>query len=265
MSSQVKLIQNIAGGITKSNLTKVGLGEAINMYPEVQTNEQSCTILNRTIQGTVKAADIAGKCRGMYRVSRGYDNRPVLYAVYGNNLYLIRHDNTYDKIATIPSYGTECHMTETGGYGSAHPHLIIVDGSNVYAVNTGLSVGDQQMDFKSIKLPIRVNTDNTPIKPTHCAYLYGYLIVNDAQTDAFYTSYQYPFEISNSEPESFYEERNLFNTWWLSLTEDVKLSYKAGQIQDQYYTQYKREPQIPLNWYLGIYYYSNIIKEMIKL
>lgn len=239
MSSQVKLIQNVAGGITKSNLTKVGLGEAVNMYPEVQTNDQSCTILNRTIQGTVKAADIAGKCRGMYRVSRGYDNRPVLYAVYGNNLYLIRHDNTYDIIATIPSYGTECHMTETGGYGSAHPHLIIVDGSNVYAVNTGLSVGDQQMDFKSIKLPIRVNTDNIPIKPTHCAYLYGYLIVNDAQTDAFYTSYQYPFEISNSEPESFYEERNLFNTWWLSLTEDVKLAYKAGQIQDQYYTQYK--------------------------
>lgn len=239
MSSQVKLIQNVAGGITKSNLTKVGLGEAINMYPEVQSNDQSCTILNRTIQGTVKAADIAGKCRGMYRVSRGYDNRPVLYAVYGNNLYLIRHDNTYDIIATIPSYGTECHMTETGGYGSAHPHLIIVDGSNVYAVNTGLSVGDQQMDFKSIKLPIRVNTDNIPIKPTHCAYLYGYLIVNDAQTDAFYTSYQYPFEISNSEPESFYEERNLFNTWWLSLTEDVKLAYKAGQIQDQYYTQYK--------------------------
>lgn len=239
MSSQVKLIQNVAGGITKSNLTKVGLGEAVNMYPEVQSNDQSCTILNRTIQGTVKAADIAGKCRGMYRVSRGYDNRPVLYAVYGNNLYLIRHDNTYDRIATIPSYGTECHMTETGGYGSAHPHLIIVDGSSVYAVNTGLSVGDQQMDFKSIKLPIRVNTDNTPIKPTHCAYLYGYLIVNDAQTDAFYTSYQYPFEISNSEPESFYEERNLFNTWWLSLTEDVQLAYKAGQIQDQYYTQYK--------------------------
>ena len=100
------------------------------MYPEVQSNDQSCTILNRTIQGTVKAADIDGKCRGMYRVSRGYDNRPVLYAVYGNSLYLIRHDNTYDKIATIPSYGTECHMTETGGYGSAHPHLIIVDGSN---------------------------------------------------------------------------------------------------------------------------------------
>lgn len=240
MASQSKLIQNIAGGITKSNLAKVGLGEAINCYPEVQdTSEHSCSIVNRTIQGEVLAANIPGKCRGMYRVSRGYDNRPTLYAVYNNYLYLIRNDNTYDQIGYIPSYGTECHMCETGGYGSAHPNLIVVDGSNVYAVNTGMSVGDQQMDFKSIKLPMRVNTDNIPIKPTHCAYLYGYLIVNDAQTDAFYTSYQYPFEISDSEPSDFYEQRSLFNTWWLSLTEETKLKYKAGEINDQYYQQYK--------------------------
>lgn len=240
MASQVKLIENIAGGITKSNLAKVGLGESINCYPEVQDrSEHSCEILNRTVQGEVLAANIPGRCRGMYRVSRGYDNRPVLYAVYGNTLYLIKSDNSYSEIATIPSHGTECHMTETGGYGSAHPHLIIVDGSSVYAVNTGMSVGDQQMDFKSIQLPTRVNTDNIPIKPTHCAFLYGYLIVNDAQTDAFYTSYQYPFEISNSEPDSFYEDRNRFITWWLTLDEETQLKYKAGEIQDQYYTQYK--------------------------
>ncbi len=195
--------------------------------------------MNRTVQGEVLAANIPGRCRGMYRVSRGYDNRPVLYAVYGNTLYLIKSDNSYSEIATIPSHGTECHMTETGGYGSAHPHLIIVDGSSVYAVNTGMSVGDQQMDFKSIQLPTRVNTDNIPIKPTHCAFLYGYLIVNDAQTDAFYTSYQYPFEISNSEPDSFYEDRNRFITWWLTLDEETQLKYKAGEIQDQYYSQYK--------------------------
>jgi hypothetical protein len=174
----------------------------------------------------------------MYRVSRGYDNRPVLYAVYNHDLYLINHDNTYNWIATIPSTGTECHMTETGGYGSAHPHLIIVDGTSVYAVNTGLSIGDQQMDFKSIKLPKRVNSELS-INPTHCAYLYGYLIVNDAGTDAFYTSYQYPFEISDSEPETFYEDRENFVTWWMTLSDDVKLQYKSGEIQDNYYAQWK--------------------------
>ena len=240
MSSQTKLIQNIAGTISKSNLVKVGLGESVNMFVEHQdtADEKSTAILMRTVQGQVKAADIHGKCRGMYRVSRGYDNKPVLYAVFDNTLYLINEDHTYNEIATINSNGTECHMTETGGYGSAHPHLIIVDGTSVYAVNTGLSIGDQQMDFRSIKLPCRVNS-NYSIKPTHCAYLYGYLIVNDAGTDAFYTSYQYPFEIEDSESEAFYINRSNFVTWWMTLSDDVKLQYKNGEIQDQYYTQWK--------------------------
>ena len=239
MANSVKLVQNIAGGISKSNLVKVGLGESINCYPEIQDiNEHSCQILNRTVEGQVRAAQIPGKCRGMYRVSRGYDNRPVLYAVYDDTLYLIHEDNTWNNIGTIPSIGTECHMVETGGYGSAHPHLIIVDGTNVYAVNTGLSIGDQQIDFRTITLPFRVNT-TTPIKPTHCAYLYGYLIVNDAGTDAFYTSYQYPFEIEDSEPDSFYQDRQMFINWWMTLTDEQKLEYKSGEIHDQYYNEWK--------------------------
>lgn len=239
MASSVKLVQNIAGSITKSNLVKVGLGESLNMFLERQNvQEHSCDLLMRTVQGEVKAADITGQCRGMYRVSRGYDNRPVLYAVYDHTLYLINEDNTYNEIATINSSGSECHMCETGGYGSAHPHLIIVDGTSVYAVNTGLSIGDQQMDFRSIKLPVRVNT-NQSINPTHCAYLYGYLIINDAGTDAFYTSYQYPFEIEDSENADFYIKRSQFVSWWMSLTDQQRLDYKNGTIQDAYSVLYK--------------------------
>lgn len=239
MASQVKLIQNIAGSITKSNLVHVGLGESLNMFVEQQNpTEHSCTLVMRTVQGEVKAADIPGTCRGMYRVSRGYDNKPVLYAVYDHTLYLINEDNTFNEIATINSSGSECHMCETGGYGSAHPHLIIVDGTSVYAVNTGLSIGDQQMDFRSIKLPVRVNT-NQSINPTHCAYLYGYLIINDAGTDAFYTSYQYPFEIEDTETSEFYVKRSQFVSWWMTLTDAQREAYKAGEVQDAYYTMYK--------------------------
>lgn len=241
MASQVKLIENIAGTISKSNLVKVGLGEAVNMFVEQQqnSNEKSTSLVMRSVMGEVLAQNITGKCRGMYRVSRGYDNKPVLYAVYDTTLYLIDSNNDAISIGTINSYTTECHMTETGGYGSAHPHLIIVDGTSVYAVNTGLSIGDQQLDLKRIDLPYRVNSTTEYIKPTHCAYLYGYLIVNDAGTDAFYTSYQYPFEISNSESDSFYEEREQFITWWSGLDDATKEQYKAGEIQDQYYTEYK--------------------------
>lgn len=240
MASQVKLIQNIAGGISKSNLAKVGLGESLNMFVEQQNpTEHSTSLLMRTVQGEVKAADITGRCRGMYRVSRGYDNKPTLYAVYDQTLYLIDESNEVHEIGTINSFTTECHMCETGGYGSAHPHLIIVDGSSVYAVNTGLSIGDQQLDLRRIDLPLRVNSTTEYIKPSHCAYLYGYLIVNDAGTDAFYTSYQYPFEIEDAEDASFYQDREDFINWWMTLDDATKASYKAGEIHDQYYTQWQ--------------------------
>lgn len=240
MASRTKLVQNICGGISKSNLAKVGLGESINCFPEAQSiDAHSCTIVNRTVMGEVQAAQISGRCRGMYRVSRGYDNNPCLYAVYDQTLYLIRRDHVVQEVGHIDSYNTECHMTETGGYGSAHPHLIVTDGTSVYAVNTGLSIGDQVMDFKRIALPLRVNSKTEHINPTHCAYLYGYLVVNDAGTDAFYTSYQYPFEIQNSEPDSFYEERQNFINWWMTLTDEQKLQYKSGEIQDAMYLQYK--------------------------
>lgn len=236
----IHLVQNIAGSISKSNIAKVGLGESLNMYVETQNpSEHSTSILMRTVQGEVLAANVSGKCRGMYRVSRGYENRPVLYAVFGNTLYLVTENNEINEIATINSYGSECHMCETGGYGSAHPHLVIVDGSNVYAVNTGLSLGDQQADFRRIQLPLRVNSNETFIKPTHCAYLYGYLIVNDAGTDAFYTSYQYPFEVEDTESAEFYVKRNNFINWWATLDDETKEQYIAGEIQDAYYDLYK--------------------------
>lgn len=240
MANKVQIINNIAGPITKSNLAKVGLGESVNLFPEMQQNndEKSTAILMRTVQGEVLAQSLPGKCRGMYRVSRGYDNKPVLYAVYGHILYLINSNNDATAIGTIQSSTSECHMTETGGYGSAHPHLIVVDGSTVYAVDTGLSIGDQQLQFTTIKLPCRVNTD-IAIQPTHCAYAYGYLLINDAGTDAFYTSYQYPFEIENSKPDSFYEDRDQFNIWWMGLDEDTKVKYIAGEIEDSYYTKYE--------------------------
>jgi hypothetical protein len=240
MANQARLIQNICGTIARSNIVKVGLSESLNMFQETQNpTEHSCDLIMRTVMGEVNAANITGKCRGMYRVSRGYDNRPVLYAVFDNYLYLIDENNNVNYIATISSYGSECHMTETGGYGSAHPHLIIVDGYNVYAVNTGLSIGDQQLDFRSIALPLRINSKDTFIKPTHCAYLYGYLIVNDAGTDAFYVSYQYPFEVEDAEDPAFYQLRNNFITWWTTLDEATQEQYRAGEIQDSYYDMYK--------------------------
>ena len=61
----------------------------------------------------------------------------------------------------------------------------------------------------------------------------------DAGTDAFYTSYQYPFEVEDTESSEFYVKRNNFINWWATLDDETKEQYIAGEIQDAYYDLYK--------------------------
>ena len=208
-----RFITNICGGVSRSNIRKVGLGDALNMYAEIKdATEQAFSIIMRSIRGTrTFCATPTGDPRGMFKVSRGYNgagmkDTPKTYGVWGNTLYLL-NENGAVQIGTLATSSGVCHFCETGGYGSAHPHLVITDGMNVYAVNTGAPVMQQQTEFEQhgkIKLPLRVNSTTEFIEPTHCAYLYGYLVVNDAGTDAFYTSYQFPFETySPTDPEYY--------------------------------------------------------------
>lgn len=208
-------ISNLCGTQSKSDLSKVGVSRSVNMYQETTDQDQnSFSRVMRSIYGMKEYIAIPGTPRGMFTVSRGskqYNEKPTLYAVFDDKLYMITKDKsglTYHEIATLANLGSQCHFCETGGYGDAHPHLIITDGKNVYAVNTGLNVGDQIETFRKISLPLRRGETNVYIEPTHCAYMYGYLIVNDAGTDAFYTSYQYPFETNigtETEPKIDYD------------------------------------------------------------
>lgn len=192
--SKGHFISNLCGTQSKSDLAKVGVSRSVNMFQETTDQDQnSFTRVMRSIYGMKEFVSIPGTPRGMFTVSRGYQEKPTLYAVFDTSLYVIIKNEFY-KIGELAQANSICHFCETGGYGDAHPHLIIVDGENVYAVNTGLSPSDQSIDFKHIKLPLRTGSKTVYIQPTHCAYMYGYLIVNDAGTDAFYTSYQYPFE-----------------------------------------------------------------------
>ena len=220
MANRVLLVQNIAGSLSRSNIVKVGLGDSVNMYAETQNpTEHSTSILMRSVDGErVFSAGLDGKCRGLFRVSRGRDevgSVPVLYGVFGNKLYLFDPDGTTHEIAEIYSNNTECRMTETGGYVSAGPHLCIVDGFSMYAVNTTLPVASQRADFRTIELPVKPDDDSQHIKPTHIAYLYGYLVVNDSESDSFYTSIQYPFETTTDADEIDYD------IWRLGTTNNI--------------------------------------------
>lgn len=220
MGNRVILVQNVAGGLSRSNIVKVGLGDAINMYPETQDlNEHSTQLLMRSVDGEVPfAEELDGVCRGLYRVSRGRDetgNVPALYGVFGHKLYLFDADGKTYEIATIESTNTECRMVETGGYNSAHPHLVIVDGFAMYAVDTTIPIASQRTDFRTIELPVKPLDESQHIRPSHIAYLYGYLVCNDEGTDAFYTSIQYPFETTDT-----YGDIN-YDIWRLSTTNNI--------------------------------------------
>jgi hypothetical protein len=196
MASQIKLIQTIAGGTTRSQIVKVGLADSLNMYPETQhPTDHSTQLLVRSICGTKGfAGRLDGDCRGLYRVSRGLDGQPKLYGVFGNVLYLFMENGVAYEIQRIETATSECRFVETGGEGSVNPRLCLVDGVNLYTVDTTLSVPEQRHDCRTIELPTRINDDFTTIQPTHIAYLFGYLVINDKGTDAFYTSIQYPGE-----------------------------------------------------------------------
>lgn len=215
MANRCLLVQNIAGSLSRSNIVKVGLGDSLNMYQETQNpTEHSTQLMMRSASGERKFVDreLDGTCRGMYRVSRGINGRPALYAVFGNKLYLIGENGSAMEIADIYTNGSEVHMVETGGYGDAHPHLVLVDGTNCYAVDVTLSIASQRTDFRMVELPVRVTDPDTRIQPTHLAYLFGYLICNDKGTDAWYTSVQYPFETTTQDNQVDYDIWRLGST-----------------------------------------------------
>ena len=205
-----RIIQNIVGGIHRHEVEKVSRSFSSNMYPETVDADQSTTNkLMMSIKGTSLASHIGeGPCRGLFRASRGVNGMPVLFGCFGSGVYVIRENATPFKIGQVSNALAEpVHFAETGGEGSAHPHLVVVDGASVYAVDTTLSDSYMVEDWRSIQLPTRVGdtTHTVKIRPTHVAYLYGYLIVNDADTDAFYTSIQYPFETTDSNDDIIYD------------------------------------------------------------
>lgn len=197
---QTNLIQNLVGGWSVSDVRIANLSESINLYVETQGLGASSTQLLRSISGSTRILQLSGPCRGLFEASRGKDGKPVLFAVFGHSLYVIRNQSqAFELTSDLTDTSEPVSMTETGGEGSANPHLILVDGASVWAVNTELDNEGMKNDIRTIALPYRVRQDDKSnpvvrIQPTHCAYCYNYLIVNDKDTDAFYLSYQYPFE-----------------------------------------------------------------------
>lgn len=196
------IVTNICGGSNKYDLAKVCQSFTLNMYEE--TTEQSDSYVNkvlRPIRGYKVFQNIPGKCRGLYTCVNG-----LIYAVFGNDLWLVKNNQHY-LIGTLASSDNIVHFCETGSgvfdrrtleKKDFYSHLMLVDGIGCYSVDTSLKPAQQAVDFTTIVLPTRDIEHTEAIQPTHIAYLYGYVVVNDSGTDNFYVSYQYPFQRTDS-------------------------------------------------------------------
>ena len=198
-------IQNIVGQTAKSDLAKLGNAYTLNMFEETtDANENYVSKVLRPIKGYEKICDIAGTCRGLFTVSNGYTGKPVTYAVFGTALYLITtSSNQPYKIGDIAPGSAPVHFAETGTgtfdrrsltVKTMNSHLVFVDGQHCYAVNTQIRPSNQRDDFSVIQIPYIDYDRGITIKPSHIAYLYGYLVINDTSSDNFYVSYQFPFQ-----------------------------------------------------------------------
>lgn len=191
-----RIVTNIVGGTSKSDLAKLGLGYTLNMFSEkLDADQNYVQKVLRPIKGYRKVCDIPGICRGIFTVSNGYNGRPITYAVFDTSLYLITmpQESPY-KIGELGPGSGPVHFAETGNREGFHAHLVIVDGNYCYAVDTQIKPANQKEDFSVIQLPYTDYTAGTTIHPGHVTYLYGYLLVNDESTDSFFVSYQFPFE-----------------------------------------------------------------------
>ena len=235
---QVSIVSDMIGGWSTSDVRIANLSDSINMFLETQGKGASATALLRSISGSSTICNISDRaCRGLYECARGEDGNPILFGVWGDTLYVITLDENgeyqYNALTSnLTDVDTPVSMCETGGEGSAHPHLVIADGQNITTVATELSISDMIDDVRTIELPYKVRQEDEDnpterINPTHVAYCYNYLIVNDKDTDAFYISYQYPFERTYTDDSGAQSFVDSINTSIAKVNKNV--SYKVTQ------------------------------------
>lgn len=203
--SQSRLINNIVGQSSKYDLAKISMSYTQNMYEEtVDSNESSVTKILKSIPGVgpnkINSADNKKEIdgieiiRGMFVTSEtNWSGKSSIYVVVGNDLYLY-NNNDLNFISKVSSGTKTVHFAECQSNGSFDKYVVIVDGVNAFALNIDEPPLMQRNNILQMKLPERFNANNgQKIKPTHVAYLYGYIVVNDKDSDFFYVSYQYPF------------------------------------------------------------------------
>ena len=156
MASQ-QIIQNIVGGSRHSNMNVINMSHCQNMYFETQGEGASSSNILRSIQGMETIIAIEGVPRGRFEVSRGPDGNPRLFVCFGSKVYAIDTDSDTGvviktEVGTVSNATTPVAMVETGGEGSAFPHLVVCDGASVFACSCVAPASTISTAWRSITL-----------------------------------------------------------------------------------------------------------------
>lgn len=220
----MSFITNFVGFTKKVDLPRLGDSDSYNMFVDtLDANDHSFNRILRPFPGYEKVFPndtmLTGTPQGLYKVSKGYDGKPAIYAIFDGNVFLITNAGPV-KVGSVASR-EQCTFAETTGYGNGHPHLVICDGIGIYAVGTDYEPSQQAADFKRIsKMPLKYGTEETSqtyVVPGWIAYMYGYLIMGEKDSDVFYYSYQYPFERTTNPLDLFdTDETGGYGHWVMS-------------------------------------------------
>lgn len=183
-------IDNFLGGTLKTVPGGDMSSYTQNMYFESVTDGGTTRHVLRGIEGMRMKVEVSGTPRGAFVASRGYDGNPRLFAVFGDTLYAVDNVNGEYSLVEVGNVGDSVEpvsMCETGG---DNPRVCVANGS-------GLAVciatdSDPSESFMYVEMP--KNKSGEFIRPSHVTYQFGYLTINDENSDYIYRSYQYPFE-----------------------------------------------------------------------
>lgn len=183
-------IQNLVGNFDSDRHELINISDTVNMILEKHAEGSSVSTSLYSIAGMEKILDFGSSvCHGMYTCSRGFNDKPCTYVAFGDCLYVIWQDEegNFQKafISNVPA--TEIRFVENGGQTEDTAYVFYVDGSTLHAIPNRKIYGDQSNGVINIPLPKNY-------RPTHIAYLWGYLVINNKDTDELNVSYQYPLE-----------------------------------------------------------------------
>lgn len=189
------VVTNFIGGSRKSDMNLISMSYTQNLTVEPVGDDAPSQQVLRSIPGLSTFVEIAGTPRGRFVASRGLNGQPRLFVCYGNKIYAVDFNGSEWEpvfVGYVNGGTSQVYMCETGGEGNNSSYVCVADGTSMHIWQSDAPSADIEKTYRNIVLP--KGYDDKLIEPTRVTYQYGYLTVNDKNTDYMYRSYLYPFE-----------------------------------------------------------------------